>query len=101
MNTSQRAAGVTRRRRSLGAPSPSRRWRALIVPAAVVAAAVAAAPAQANLSGVSRNANGTVAVDLNTGFPRWYMDNTGTKLKACVDSDNCLGGNPLPDPAAP
>jgi hypothetical protein len=78
-----------------------RRWRALIVPAAVVAAAVAAGPAQANLSGVSLNADGTVAVDPDTGFPQWYMDNTGTKLKACVDNDNCLGGNPLPDPTLP
>ena len=80
----------------------SRRWRALTAAAAAVsAAAVAAVPAQANLSGVSRNTDGTVAVDPATGFPRWYMDNTGTKLKACVDNANCLGGNPLPNPALP
>ena len=64
--------------------------------AALGAVTLATAPqAQAVLSGVS------AGVDPATGFPSYYQDASGTRLKLCVDSDLCLGGNSLPDPDAP
>jgi hypothetical protein len=73
--------------------------------AALAAVTVAAAPqAQAALTGVSTVAEAATpgrGLDPATGFPSWYADSTGTRLKLCVDSDFCLGGNSLPDPDAP
>jgi hypothetical protein len=64
--------------------------------AALGAVTLATAPqAQAKLMNVS------TGVEAATGFPGWYSDQTGTRLKLCVDSDYCLGGNSLPDPDAP
>ena len=57
-------------------------------------ALLTALPAQAVLSAVG-------PVDPATGFPSYYEDANGVQLKLCVDSDFCLGGNPLPDPEAP
>jgi len=63
---------------------------------ALGAVSLAGAPqAQAVLSGVS------AGVDPATGFPSYYQDASGIRLKLCVDSDFCLGGNSLPDPDAP
>ena len=56
-------------------------------------ALLTALPAEAVLSAVG-------PVD-ETGFPSYYQDANGVQLKLCVDSDFCLGGNPLPDPEAP
>jgi hypothetical protein len=64
--------------------------------AALGALSLAGAPqAQAVLSGVS------AGVDTATGFPSYYQDSDGVRLRLCVDSDFCLGGNSLPDPDAP
>jgi hypothetical protein len=78
--------------------------RGLLLLAVVALLVVAAAvPAYAQLTAVSTqdpNApNG--GIDPDTGFPIWYQDNNGTKLKLCVDSDMCLGGDPRPDPTQP
>jgi hypothetical protein len=70
--------------------------RGLLLLAVIALLVVAAAvPAYAQLTAVSPG------VDPDTGFPNWYQDNNGTKLKFCVDSDMCLGGDPRPDPTQP
>jgi hypothetical protein len=64
--------------------------------AALGAVTLATAPqAQAVVSAVAPGVDGA------TGFPSYYQDSAGTRLKLCVDSDFCLGGNSLPDPDAP
>ena len=53
----------------------------------VVAMSYLAGPAQAALSAVSPT------VDAATGYPRWYSDDTSTRLELCIrSSDPCLAG---------
>lgn len=56
---------------------------------------VTSLPASATLSGVASSTH-----DVHH-FPDWYQDDAGVKLELCVVDDLCLGGNNLPDPAAP
>jgi hypothetical protein len=78
----------------MSAPTRRSRRRAPLLAGAAIAAVAAtlvtAPQAQAVLAGVS------AGVDPDTRFPSWYSDSTGTKLKLCVDSRYCLGGNSLP-----
>jgi hypothetical protein len=63
----------------------------------MVIALLAALPAYASLlpgGGVAPNTDAT-------GFPAWYRDNGGVKVRICVDSVNCLGGNPVPNRKLP
>jgi hypothetical protein len=41
------------------------------------------------------------ATDAATGFPSYYKDASGTKLKLCLDQPLCVGGNVLPNPTQP
>ena len=68
--------------------------------AAVALTLTAAPPASASLLAAGSTVPDIGAPDLNTGFPSYYADADGTKLKLCVDSVNCLGGDPRPDPLA-
>ena len=62
--------------------------------AGFVIALLAALPAYAELSAVAPNTDAT-------GYPAWYRDANGVKLKLCVDNANCLGGDPRPDRTRP
>ncbi|HEX2728590.1 MAG TPA: hypothetical protein VHM16_02480, partial [Rubrobacteraceae bacterium] len=62
--------------------------------AGLLVALLAALPAYAELTRVSPRVD-------RTGFPSWYQDNTGVRVKLCVDSPLCLRGDPRPDRTKP
>lgn len=62
--------------------------------AGFIIALLAALPAYAELSAVAPRTDAT-------GYPAWYRDVNGVKLKLCVDSPNCLGGDPRPNRTKP
>jgi hypothetical protein len=68
--------------------------------AAVALTLAAAPPAVAQLTAPGTTKPDVGAPDVNTGFPSYYADADGTKVKLCVDSPNCLGGDPRPNPLA-
>lgn len=56
---------------------------------------VLATPALGELRSVSKR------MSRRTGFPKWYRDATGLRVKLCVDNRLCLGGDPRPDRSKP
>ena len=62
--------------------------------AGLFVALLAALPAYAELTGVSPRLD-------RTGFPAWYEDDTGVRVRLCVDNRLCLGGDTRPNRARP
>jgi hypothetical protein len=79
------------RRRSLG-------LLASLATSAVLGATMVV-PAEAALAPAAQGPVG--ATDLNTGFPSYYKDASGTQVKLCIDNPLCVGGAlPNPGPAS-